>query len=73
MENIGKVALGKEFTEAIVSRLKDAIRNNMQALPCQFSGKDVNGIDFKLDVDAKLHLEIAGVSCDFEIHYPQQQ
>ncbi|MDR0723724.1 MAG: hypothetical protein LBF23_00855 [Endomicrobium sp.] len=71
MENLGKIVLAKEIVEAIVGKIKDTLKNNTQLLPCQFKDKDVNNAEFKIDVDAKIHLEIAGVSCDFEIHYPE--
>jgi hypothetical protein len=71
MENLGKIAVAKEVGEAIVEKIKNTIKNNIQAFPCQFKEKDVNNAEFKLDVDAKIHLEIGGVSCDFEIHYPE--
>ncbi|MDR2251815.1 MAG: hypothetical protein LBD98_03190 [Endomicrobium sp.] len=71
MENLGKISLAKAVEEAIVGKIKDTIKNNINTFPCQFKDKDVNNAEFKIDVDAKIHLEIAGVSCDFEIHYPE--
>jgi hypothetical protein len=70
MENIGTIAASKELTEIIVKRIQDALRNNSQLLPCKIAEKDLN-FNFAIKVDAKIHMEVAGVSCDFEIHYPE--
>jgi hypothetical protein len=61
-----------ELSEAIVSKIADVIRNNKQALPCAaFENVNLSNPDFKIKVDAKIHLECCGVDCDFEIHYPE--
>jgi hypothetical protein len=70
MENLGKVQVPKNFAENLCQRIQDAIRNNKHILPAQFQDKDLN-FNFAITVDAKIHVEVAGVSCDFEIHYPE--
>jgi hypothetical protein len=70
MTDLGTCKISKEFSEAIVKKIIDTIKANRQCLPCEF--KDVNSDSFVVDVDAKIHLEIAGVCCDFEIHYPDK-
>jgi hypothetical protein len=69
MTDLGTYKISNEFQEAIVKKISDTIKANTQCLPCEF--KDVNGDALVVDVDAKIHLQIAGVSCDFEIHYPE--
>jgi hypothetical protein len=74
--NLGTCEISKELQEAIVKKIEDVIKNNPQCLPCGFKENeavlvDVNNDSFLLSVDAKIHLQIAGVSCDFEIHYPE--
>jgi hypothetical protein len=32
---------------------------------------NVDGTDFKIDVDAKVHLEVCGANFNFELHYPE--
>jgi hypothetical protein len=64
--------MSNELNEAIASKIGDVIKNNKQALPCTvFENVNLNNPDFKISVDAKIHLECCGVDCDFEIHYPE--
>jgi hypothetical protein len=32
---------------------------------------NVNVTDFKIDVNAKVHLEVCGANFNFELHYPE--
>lgn len=69
------IIIGKEIEQQIVDKIKNVIRFNSSALPCSFKGIDVEHAedkDFKLQIDAKVALEIAGVACNFEIHYPEE-
>jgi hypothetical protein len=68
--------MSKEFTDAIVKKITDVIKNNPQCLPAGFKEYDallvdINSDNFVLNVDAKIHLQIDGIACDFEIHYPE--
>jgi hypothetical protein len=74
--NLGICKTPKEFTDAIVKKIIDTIKANPQCLPCDFRDKyacmtDMNNDKFDITVDAKIHLQIAGIACDFEIHYPE--
>jgi hypothetical protein len=62
-----KMEICKELKKTIGKQIDKAIVNELLA-----SGTIKHGAtNFKLSVDAKSHLEIDGVVCDFEIHYPE--
>ena len=60
------------INEAIVGKIKEVLKNSGESLPCSLKDVNFNNKEFKINVDAKIHLEIDGVSCDFEIHYPEE-
>lgn len=64
--------LPRAINEAIVGKIKDVIKNSAASLPCKLKDVDLSHKEFKINVDAKIHLEIDSVSCDFEIHYPEE-
>jgi hypothetical protein len=70
MENLGTIPASKELTDVVVTRIQDALRNNSQLLPCKLAAKDLNS-NFEIKVDATIHISVAGVNCDFDIHYPE--
>jgi hypothetical protein len=63
-----KMEICKELKKTIGKQIDKTIVNELLV-----SGILKHGAaNFKLSVDAKIHLEIDGVVCDFEIHYPEE-